>query len=484
MEQYVEELYSGKRNAITSWQGYEYQGMMGLLRFLEKLVSEYQKRPGGPAELDLKLKFEWVEDFVLLEDGRVTEIHQIKKTLTSANLSEVLSNFILQFKILADKDIKWYLGYSGTALKTLELSGSEFDHFYNEYIRDRWIHQIELLEANYKDATFWKNNLNLIKQSSLCKDVRSYLRNKIGEKKYSTEIQRNFICHNILIPLKNKLALRSSDYADFKECLEFRQIRINEVDNNCIQQLRELFRLGINRNLLLTEGDILAKLFADIYRKMQRLEKDEDLKDFKYEEEDILRILLDEDQASFRWEASLYRRKEKLWADLKRYICSACIFKRCSTCIINTVKEWDMWNFYDNINLELPLFSAEREEESINNKLSDAKHSILMDILDYHKTQLRLQEREIAEINHQYVISSVIQTGRTQREINIQGIMDNYWAHSKIYRDYDNVLTSEFNYVLDESQLSVLREEGRQEGFPLFNEIRNTKFVHYKDVTI
>ena len=143
-----------------------------------------------------------------------------------------------------------------------------------------------------------------------------------------------------------------------------------------------------------------------------------------------------------------------------------------------------MWNFYDNINLELPLFSAEREEESINNKLSDAKHSILMDILDYHKTQLRLQEREIAEINHQYVISSVIQTGRTQREINIQGIMDNYWAHSKIYRDYDNVLTSEFNYVLDESQLSVLREEGRQEGFPLFNEIRNTKFVHYKDVTI
>ncbi len=35
MEQYEEELYSGKRNAITGWQGYEYQGMMGLLRFLE-----------------------------------------------------------------------------------------------------------------------------------------------------------------------------------------------------------------------------------------------------------------------------------------------------------------------------------------------------------------------------------------------------------------------------------------------------------------
>ncbi|PNV61233.1 hypothetical protein C0033_14655 [Clostridium sp. chh4-2] len=34
------------------------------------MVSEYEKRPGRPAELDLMLKFEWVEDFVLLEDGR------------------------------------------------------------------------------------------------------------------------------------------------------------------------------------------------------------------------------------------------------------------------------------------------------------------------------------------------------------------------------------------------------------------------------
>lgn len=484
MEHFVEELYSGRRNAITSWQGYEYQGMMGLLRFLEKLVSEYEKRSGGLAEMDLKLKFEWVEDFVLLEDDRVAEIHQIKKTLTSANRKEVLSNFILQFKILAVKDMKWYLGYSDTELTSLELSSLEFDQFYNDLIRDRWIYQIGLLEANYKDATFWKNNLNLIKKSSVCKDVRSYLRNKFGEKKYDTETQRAFICHNILMPLKNRLAREGSDYADFKKCLEFRQIRINEVDNNCIQQLRELFRLDINRNLLLTEGDILAKLFADIYRKMQRLENDEDLKNFKYEEEDILRILLDEDQASFRWEASLYRRKEKLWTDLKRDICSACTIKRCSTCIINTVKEWDMRNFYDNINLELPLFSAEREEESINNKLSDVKHSILMDILDYHKTQLRLQGSEIAEINHQYAISSVLQIGRTQKKINIQGIMDNYWAHSKIYRDYDNILTSEFDYELDESQLSILKEEGKQEGIPLFNEIRNTKFVHYKDVII
>lgn len=34
MEQ-LEELYSGRRNAITSWQGDEYQGMMGLLHSLK-----------------------------------------------------------------------------------------------------------------------------------------------------------------------------------------------------------------------------------------------------------------------------------------------------------------------------------------------------------------------------------------------------------------------------------------------------------------
>ena len=143
-----------------------------------------------------------------------------------------------------------------------------------------------------------------------------------------------------------------------------------------------------------------------------------------------------------------------------------------------------MRNFYDNINLELPLFSAEREEESPNNKLSDTKHDVLMDILNYHKMQLRLRENDIAEMNHQYVLSSMLQTGNTQRKNNIRGIMDNYWAHSKIYRDYDNVLTNGFDYSLDESQLSILKEEGEREGFPLFNEIRNTRFVHYEGVTI
>lgn len=64
--------------------------------------------------------------------------------------------------------MKWYLGYSDTELTSLELSSLEFDQFYNDLIRDRWIYQIGLLEANYKDATFWKNNLNLIKKSSVC----------------------------------------------------------------------------------------------------------------------------------------------------------------------------------------------------------------------------------------------------------------------------------------------------------------------------
>ena len=107
-----------------------------------------------------------------------------------------------------------------------------------------------------------------------------------------------------------------------------------------------------------------------------------------------------------------------------------------------------------------------------------------MDILNYHKMQLRLRENDIAEMNHQYVLSSMLRTGNTQRKNNIRGIMDNYWAHSKIYRDYDNVLTNGFDYSLDESQLSILKEEGEREGFPLFNEIRNTRFVHYEGVTI
>ena len=160
MDNGFEALYNERRNAISSWQGYHYQGMVALLRFLEELVKKFQYA-GHSVEADtLKMKIEWIEDFILFENNEIKEIYQVKKTLTDENRKEVLNNFIIQFKLF-DKEAKWVLAYDETKLGDLSLTRDEFDQCYKVHIKEKWLKQIALLESHYREDDYWKNNLKL-----------------------------------------------------------------------------------------------------------------------------------------------------------------------------------------------------------------------------------------------------------------------------------------------------------------------------------
>ena len=489
MDNGFEALYNERRNAISSWQGYHYQGMVALLRFLEELVKKFQYA-GHSVEADtLKMKIEWIEDFILFENNEIKEIYQVKKTLTDENRKEVLNNFIIQFKIF-DKEAKWVLAYDETKLGDLSLTRDDFDQCYKVHIKEKWLKQIALLESHYREEDYWKKNLNLNNKYSSCKEVRAYLRKRLekDDQKYTTKVERESICKNYLQPLKDKLTYKDTDFEKFKNCFEFQNITNQGLDDRCKIEINSLFSYVTERNTLLTEQDILNNLYADIYQKMMSLESKKKQENFEYKFADISKVFLDEENAISFWMATLYREREKLLEDIDDTICSKCNDKgkKCSYCILATIKKWDMRKIIDNINLEYALFSPGKADESLKNKISDIKHDLIIDIMEYFKHQINLESNDILALSHQYALSAL--TGGTNRrdENNLKGILNNYWEHSKIYRDYKGILTQKYNYCLSEKDLSILKVgiDEEEKRLPTFNEIRKTVFIDYEEVEI
>lgn len=126
MEQLFEALYEERRNAIPSWQGYHFQGMVALFCFLKNIVNKYEIDKNGELVGKLKLRIEWLEDFILYENENIKEIYQIKKTLTKTTRKEVLKNFIVQFKVLDRNDVKWFLGYNDSDFSDFDINQTEY----------------------------------------------------------------------------------------------------------------------------------------------------------------------------------------------------------------------------------------------------------------------------------------------------------------------------------------------------------------------
>ena len=90
MGQLDEALYNERRNAIPSWQGYHYQGMTALLYFLKELVNKFEEDENGVLAGNLKIKIEWLEDFIIFDNNEIKKIYQIKKTITKKNSKRII----------------------------------------------------------------------------------------------------------------------------------------------------------------------------------------------------------------------------------------------------------------------------------------------------------------------------------------------------------------------------------------------------------
>lgn len=487
MNELYEALYDARRNAISSWQGYHYQGMVALQCFLEELVRRYNISEDEAEKL--KLKIEWIEDFTLFESQEPKTIFQVKKTLTQSNLEEVLGNFIVQFKILKESGTEWVLAYDNTDLPGVNLAQNDYDKYYKVHIEDKWLHQINLLINNCKDKYYWSENLNLKKAASCCKDIRAYLRKWMdnNDRKYDEELEREEVCRLCLIPLSMKLADTSNDFTEFNKRFRTRQIQADGIERTCIDRIEDLFNFNLGRNPILTSQDILDKLYVDIYHVMMGLESMKEQENFIYKLENVRSVLKDEQNSVIRWEVALYREREKLMEDIDHYICNACSDrnKLCSSCILSKVKGWDMGMIVDNTNLEFAPFSVEKADESLQNKISKIKHNLAIEMMRKFKTSLKLDTNNVLEKDHQYAVSTLIGGGIVQKDEILKGIMDNYWEHSKIYRDYTGVLTQGYDYTFSEQDLGILKTatQERQET-PSFNEIRKTEFRDYEGVIL
>lgn len=487
MNELYEALYDARRNAIASWQGYQYQGMVALQCFLEELVRRYNINEDEAAKL--RLKIEWIEDFILFENEQAKAIYQVKKTLTRSNLEEVLGNFIVQFKILQETETEWVLAYNNTDLLPVNLTQNDYDKCYREQIEEKWLEQINLLISNYKDNNYWRENLKLKNAASSCKDIRAYLRRWMvkNNRKFDEEPEREEICRLCLESLRKTLAKKSDDYNEFNRRFRVRQIQVDGIDDTCEDRIEDLFNFIPDRNPILTTQDILDKLYVDINQILMSLESMEEQENFIYELENVKNVLLDEKNSVIRWEAALYREKEKLLEDINQYICSGCNDRNrlCDSCIFNTVKSWNMRMVVDNANLEFAPFSAEKADESLQNKISQIKHNLAIDIMEKFKTNLKLDADNVLGMDHQYALSTLSGVGSRQTKETLRGILDNYWEHSRIYRDYKSVLTQNFNHTISEEDISILKTDMREgQEAPAFNEIRKTEFRDYEGVVL
>ena len=475
MNELFEALYDARRNAISSWQGYHYQGMVALQCFLEELVRRYNISEDEAEKL--KLKIEWIEDFVLFENKEVKIIYQVKKTLTQSNLEDVLGNFIVQFKILQDTGAEWVLAYNNTDLLGVNLTQNDYDNYYKEHIEEKWTEQIDLLISNYRDRDYWNENLRLRDASSSCKDIRAYLRKWMmdNNRKYDEELEREEVCRLCLRPLREKLAYTNNDFAEFSNRFSTCQIQVEDIDDICKDRIQKLFNAVPKKNPMLTMQDILDKLYVDIYHKMMDLESMEEQENFIYEFENVKNVLMDEKNSVACWEAALYKEKEKLLEDINNYICNRCNDRNilCNSCILDKVKDWNMRMIVDNVNLEFAPFSVENADESIQNKISGVKHDLAIDIMEKFKMNLKLDSNNVLEMNHQYAVSTLTGGGRVHNTKTLEGILDNYW-------EYKCVLTQGYNYTFSEKDISILKKATQEnQEVPAFNEIRETDFRDY-----
>lgn len=487
MNELYEALYDARRNAISSWQGYHYQGMVALRCFLEELIRRYNISEVEAEKLELKI--EWIEDFILFEDKVAKVIYQVKKTLTQSNFEEVLGNFIVQFKILQDIGTEWVLVYNDTDLLAVNLTQNDYDKYYRKYVKEKWLKQIELLIINYRDNDYWRENLKLKNKASSCKDIRAYLRRwmDINNRKYDKELEREEVCELCLKPLCEKLGYAKNDFVEFSNQFRTFQIQVDDINDICIDRIEDLFTFIPERNPILTAQDILDKLFVDIYHIMMGLESMDEQENFIYELDNVRNVLLDERNSVIRWEAALCREKERLLEDVNNYICNDCDDKNilCSGCILNRIKDWDMRMIVDNVNLEFAPFSVKMTDESLQNKISDVKHDLVIEIMERFGANLKLDTNNVLEMNHQYAVSTLTGGGRVHNAKILKGILDNYWEHSRIYRDYKSVMTQNYNHTFSEQDISILKtttQERRE--VPLFNEIRQTEFRDYEEVTL
>lgn len=498
MDDLVQALYNERRNAIPSWQGYHYQAMVAVYKYLEFIWDRFHNKKVKPEQVIAKI--EWLEDFVIEDNCRIEEIYQVKKTLSKANRKEILQNFILQYKLSGQKDTKWKIVFDEPQQSTslTKLSESEFEQIYKEYIEEKFISELRELENNVGNIDYWKSNLDLMNKYSKLKTIRSYIRKWIKTKNYhyDTVDARQCICKECIQVVCDKLGRQKNDYEEFYKNLEFLSCPINSLVKKCQDLIEKLStpRQGaepyIKRNKSLLEEEILDKLYCKIYDIMMSLKSKAEGDKFFLSLKDIKDEFLDADNTDYKWKKILWEEREKFLERIKKKICDKCTTNNSENCedrdcVFGTIKDRDMKEIIDNMSLDFPKFDVKDPCGSIRNKISKDRLDFLQLMFEDNKKKITLLDRRKLEVKGKNIfLSSIISGSRGSIKEDMKtNIMNNFYDHVEIYKDYDKILTKEFQDEIQQDEIhSIMKKKEIQEiqeeqKRPSFMDISTISFV-------
>lgn len=473
---YVEALYNENRNAIPSWQGYQYQAQVATYFFLNHVLNEFNENSNNISNVSMKI--EWMEDFVIYDNNTIKKIYQVKKTLDSSEYEDVIQNFILQHKIIDVDTCRWIVVYDKIdKINYSTITKEKYEELYDKYIIKLFLNEIEMLIKNCDNPEFWKENLKEKYKESKLLHVRNYINNLLNSYNMSRikldKVKCREFVDQYLNILKSKLTKSKDDFSKFKSQVKFENKKIDCLDGDSQNIIEELCsKQFLKKSDIMFAEDIVKSLYTLIYQKLMSV-KSKKIDTLEITFNDVKEIFLGRNKAILLWKDQVYKTREDMIKNIQEY-CNECTKKACKECIITEFLNLDFCEVIDSSNLEYPKFQPEKITESLRKKLSPEKYNFIIDILFTNKEKISCIEKnnfiELKHNNQKIFVSENIAEDR----FNKKNLILNIPEHLDVYMEYSNILTRSFTDTINYNDIKIVKD--LEEEKPKFMDIPQIKF--------
>lgn len=482
---YFEALYNESRNAIPSWQGYNYQGEVAAYKYLYYLLKQFRNKSDNINSIFIKI--EWLEDFVLFEEKSIKEIYQVKKTLTERDYQEVMQNFILQFKLHKDESCKWFVIYDEVTNEELDkITEDRFNEIYDLYINKVVLVELNLLADKRNELSFWKEELKLRNSKSKLPTIRGFIRKLMSQESldfYKLTIRDcNDFTDSHLVNIRSELVLNADDFLNFEKKVNFMEVKIASLKSLSIGIIHKLNTESfINKSDIMQAEDIFNLLYVMLYEKLMKIKNKKD-DELLINYDDIQKIFMCTDRDISIWKAQVYKAREEMSNKISDY-CVKCEIKECDECQVTSFLKLDFCELIDHCNLEHPRIEPGTIGVSLMNKLSREKNTHLTKTLLKHRENINcIKHSNFVELNINNMKLFVSENITDDHDENRLELINNMKNHLAVYKEYNHVLTKNFDDVIDYDKAKIVMntEFVTEKTPPTFMQVLPVTFVSKK----
>lgn len=478
-EKLFESLNTENRNAIPSWQGYHYQAQVAMFELL-KCIHESCVQNMKMEDANIVLKLEWLEDFVILEGGKVCTVGQVKKTLTKKEHYIVLENFIFQFLIKDDKKCTWKLIFDEAYRNNCSMKKETIKERF-EIVTEKYLGEIELLEANLNNFEFLKKNLDIRSSESGLPRLRHYIRKVLKEKGIelngTNQEKLKYEIETYVLLLKSKLCYNENLIDEFLNQFKIVPIKKADLEQKIYEEIVRL-KDCIEKNDALSEGNILKMIYAFIYNQIMRVNC-KGIDEAIITINDIINIYRDKENQEYLNEEVLFDLKASFDEAIGKR-CKSCQTNSdtdCKDCIMKNLSEVDIKDVTKHLSLEIPLPDG-NFFKAIRNLYSDEKINYLVTFCFTYRKIKELQcskdKRQIFAKN--IFVSAVISDPNENLSLE-SDIREHALEHQEIYRDYDKIATKFFERSVTFDNIISKRNEMQMDKQLDFLSLPTVKFI-------